>query len=179
MGVMLCRVCGNEIEEIRTFCPHCQVENPAELPPWIRPVHRLVNLKKGRPLVRQALARLDMELKIAAGQGFKVLTLIHGYGSSGAGGAIKAAVRHQLDFLRHQGRIRDVVIGEDFASRSGRGRCLLRRFPVLMPITATLIVLILVSLWSYCDLYPFAWVEVPDYAGQPLSNRMNYASWST
>lgn len=132
MGVMLCRVCGNEIEGIRTFCPHCQVEHPAEPPPWIGPVHRLVNLEKGRPLVRQALARMDMELQIAASQGFKMLTLIHGYGSSGAGGAIKTAVRHQLDFLRHQGRVRDVVFGEDFESRSGRGRQLLRRFPVLM-----------------------------------------------
>ncbi|MBM9535867.1 hypothetical protein [Desulfobulbus alkaliphilus] len=128
---MLCRVCGNEIEEIPTFCPHCRIEKPVEPPLWTGPVHRLVNLEKGRPMVRQALARMDMELKIAASQGFKVLTLIHGYGSSGAGGAIKAAVRHQLDFFRHQGKIQEVVYGEEFEGRSGRGRQLLRRFPVL------------------------------------------------
>lgn len=95
-------------------------------------MHRLVNLEKGRPLVHQALARMEMEIQTAACQGFKVLTLIHGYGSSGAGGAIKTTVRYHLSFIRHQGRVRDIVFGEDFENRSGRGRQLLRRFPFLM-----------------------------------------------
>ena len=132
MGIILCCVCGNEIEEMRTFCPHCQAEKPAEPLPWGGPVHRLVNLEKGRPLVRQALARMDLEIRTSGCQGFKVLTLIHGYGSSGTGGAIKAAIRHQLEFFRHQRRIREIVFGEEFENRSGRGRQLLRRFPVLI-----------------------------------------------
>lgn len=132
MGVMLCRVCGNELEGINFICPHCRTENPAEPPLWTGPIHRLVNLEKGRPLVHQALTRMEMEIQTAASQGFKVLTLIHGYGSSGAGGAIKAAVRHHLSFFRHQGRVRGIVFGEDFESRSGRGRQLMRRFPILM-----------------------------------------------
>ena len=63
--------------------------------------------------------------------GIRVLTLIHGYGSSGEGGAIKAAVLRRLEFLRHTGRVREVVPGEGFENRSGRGRQLLRRFPFL------------------------------------------------
>jgi len=131
MGFMLCRVCGNEIEGMRTSCPHCGAEGAVEPPQWTGPVHRMVNLEKGRPLVRQALIRMETEIRTAACQGFKVLTLIHGYGSSGTGGTIKTAVQHQLHFLCHQGRIREIVAGEEFESRSGRGRQLLRRFPFL------------------------------------------------
>lgn len=83
------------------------------------------------PLVRQALDRLELELAAGQAQGVGVMTLIHGYGSSGEGGAIKAAVRRQLDFLHHAGRIREVIAGEDFEGRSRRGRHLLRRFPLL------------------------------------------------
>lgn len=131
MGFMLCRVCGNEIEGMKKSCPHCRAACAVEPPQGIGTVHRMVNLEKGRPLVRQALARMEAEIGTAAFQGFKVLTLIHGYGSSGTGGAIKTAVQHQLHFLCHQGRIREIVAGEEFENRSGRGRQLLRRFPFL------------------------------------------------
>ena len=81
--------------------------------------------------MHQALDRLDGEINLSKGLGCKALTLIHGYGSSGEGGAIKTAVLRQLHFLRHQGRIQDVIPGEEFEGRSGRGRQLLRRFPFL------------------------------------------------
>jgi DNA-nicking Smr family endonuclease len=91
----------------------------------------VVNLEKGMPLVRQALERLELELQAGRRQGVKVLTLIHGYGSSGTGGAIKTAVQRQLQFLRHQGLVKEVIPGEEFEGRSGRGRQLLRRLPFL------------------------------------------------
>jgi hypothetical protein len=91
----------------------------------------VVNLKKGMPLVQQALQRLEGELKLSCAQGIKILTLIHGYGSSGKGGAIKGAVQRHLHFLRLQGRIQESIPGEEFEGRSGRGRQLLRRFPFL------------------------------------------------
>ena len=49
------------------------------------------------PPLDQALARLATELEAARLQGVRVLTLIHGYGSSGAGGVIRGEVRHQLE----------------------------------------------------------------------------------
>jgi len=95
------------------------------------PLHLVFNLEKGMPLVGQALDRLEATIAVAGSQGVKALTLIHGYGSSGAGGAIKVEVRRQLQFLRLQGRIKEIVPGEEFEGRSKRGRHLLRRFPFL------------------------------------------------
>jgi ABC-type phosphate/phosphonate transport system ATPase subunit len=94
--------------------------------------HRTINLEKGMPLVQQALDRLEVAIKTGSEQGFKALTFIHGYGSSGAGGAIKTAVLRQLQFLIHQGRVKAIIPGEEFEGRSGRGRQLLRQFPFLM-----------------------------------------------
>lgn len=94
-------------------------------------LHRTVNLERGKPLVQQALDRLQMEIAQGRGLGLKALTLIHGYGSSGQGGAIRGAVREQLDFLVRQGRVRAALPGEEFEGRSARGRQLLRQYPFL------------------------------------------------
>jgi len=131
MTHLVCEVCGNEVEAEGTQCPFCQTERSPRPPGASGPLHRVVNLEKGMPLVQQALDRLETELTLGSRQGFKALTLIHGYGSSGTGGAIKAAVQRQLQFYRLQGRIKEIIPGEEFEGRSGRGRQLLRRFPFL------------------------------------------------
>ena len=112
-------------------CPYCGAERAITAAPGGGPAHREVNLERGLPPVALALDRLDKEIALAASLGIRVLTLIHGYGSSGEGGAIKTAVLRRLEFLRHSGRVREVVPGEGFENRSGRGRQLLRRFPFL------------------------------------------------
>lgn len=127
----VCAVCGNEIDPGVGQCPFCGAERAATAVSGGGPSHREVNLERGLPPVAQALDRLDKEIALAALLGIRVLTLIHGYGSSGEGGAIKAAVLRRLEFLRHSGRVREVVPGEGFENRSGRGRQLLRRFPFL------------------------------------------------
>ena len=53
----------------------------------------------------QAPDRLGKEIALAALLGIRVLTLIHGYGSSGVGGPIKAAV------LRRRDRLGPVAMG--------------------------------------------------------------------
>ena len=131
MAEAVCAVCGNEIDPGAGQCPFCGAERAATAVSGGGPSHREVNLERGLPPVAQALDRLDKEIALAALLGIRVLTLIHGYGSSGEGGAIKAAVLRRLEFLRHTGRVREVVPGEGFENRSGRGRQLLRRFPFL------------------------------------------------
>jgi hypothetical protein len=131
MCLATCEVCGNEVAAGRSQCPHCQTACTAGSPRPDGLFHRTVNLEKGMPLVQQALERLEMEIKTSCMQGCKVLTLIHGYGSSGEGGAIKTAVLRQLHFFCHQGRVKAVIPGEEFEGRSGRGRQLLRQFPFL------------------------------------------------
>lgn len=133
MQLLICEMCGNEVEAGKGQCPFCLADCSENRPQTTSPdlPHRTVNLEKGMPLVQQALERLDGEIRNSSSQGFKVLTLIHGYGSSGAGGAIKAAVLQKLHFLLHQGRVKEILPGEEFEGRSGRGRQLLRRFPFL------------------------------------------------
>ena len=82
-------------------------------------------------LMEQALARLATELEQARLERCRVLTLIHGYGSSGRGGKIGGEVRAQLQYLKLKGAINDLLIGEDFSSRTGVGRQIQRRFPFL------------------------------------------------
>ena len=131
MCVALCEVCGNEVEAGRTPCPYCQAECIGTRPRVEGFLHRTINLEKGMPLVQQALDRLESAITTGSGQGFKALTFIHGYGSSGEGGAIKKAVRCQLQFLLHQSRVKAIITGEEFEGRSGRGRQLLRQFSFL------------------------------------------------
>jgi len=129
--MIVCEVCGNELDPGVTTCPYCGTVSTSPILQASVLLHRIVNLEKGLPTVAMALQRLDTELEIARRQGYRVITLIHGYGSSGKGGAIKDETRHQLHYYKHKGRINDMLAGEDFNSRSGAGRQLLRRFPAL------------------------------------------------
>ncbi len=129
--MIVCEVCGNELGQGVTSCPYCGTVSTSpvvEAPGFLQ---RIVNLEKGLPTVAMALQRLNTELEMSQRQGYRVVTLIHGYGSSGRGGAIKDEVQRQLQYYKHQGRVNEVVAGEDFNSRSGVGRQLLRRFPAL------------------------------------------------
>jgi hypothetical protein len=131
MAAPLCEMCGNELEPGQGQCPYCHTPCIPGRVSAAGPLHRMVNLERGMPLVQQALDRLDAAIATASRQGIRVLTLIHGYGSSGTGGAIKVAVQGQLRFLFLQGRVKEIVDGEALERRSKRGRQLLRRFPFL------------------------------------------------
>ncbi len=127
---LFCEVCGNEIESGIPRCPFCESEITFSAPGQGTP-HRAVNLKQGMPTVAQALSRLDRQLEQAGKEGCRVLTLIHGYGSSGRGGVIREEIRAKLQYLKYRGEINDVFIGEKFSTGNGLGRNLIRRFPFL------------------------------------------------
>lgn len=74
-----------------------------------------INLKADMPLVSEALQRLETELAAAAKKKIMVLKLIHGYGSTGAGGDIRIAVQKRLMELMQSGRIRGCIFGEDWS----------------------------------------------------------------
>lgn len=67
------------------------------------------------PLVAEALQRLETELAAAAQKKITVLKLIHGYGSTGAGGDIRIAVQKRLRELAQSGNIRGCIFGEDWS----------------------------------------------------------------
>jgi len=76
---------------------------------------KTVNLEEGMPEVRQALSRLDSELARARKEACEVVKLIHGYGSTGAGGDIRIAVQGKLRHMSDQGQIRGFIFGEDWS----------------------------------------------------------------
>lgn len=73
-----------------------------------------VNLEEGRPTVDVALRRLFGEITRAKASRVKAVKLIHGYGSSGTGGALRVAVRTELERLKKKGMIKLFVPGENF-----------------------------------------------------------------
>lgn len=74
-----------------------------------------VNLERGNPTVEEAMRRLVNELSTAKGAGYRAVILIHGYGSSGVGGAIKIACRSKLKERSLVGIVREFTGGEDWA----------------------------------------------------------------
>ena len=76
-----------------------------------------VNLEKGNPTVEVAMRKLVNELSTAKGAGYRAVILVHGYGSSGVGGAIKTATISKLKENSLRGIIRDSVGGEAWMDR--------------------------------------------------------------
>ena len=119
-----CEQCGNEVENTARVCPFCE-QPQARVSAEHRRVSRIkiltVNLEEGHPLVDEALNLMERRLYDARLQGTKVVRLIHGYGSSGTGGAIKVAVRQKLSSLCERGSIKRYVGGEEYlVSDAGR-----------------------------------------------------------
>lgn len=74
-----------------------------------------MNLKHGLPTVREALSRLERELALARQEGTAVLKMVHGYGSSGAGGDIRIAVQKRLREMEEADLIHSCIFGENWS----------------------------------------------------------------
>ena len=83
------------------------------------------------PLVQEALQRLDREIAIARQQKHTLLKIIHGYGSTGAGGEIRIAVQKRLREMIESGEIRGCVFGEDWSKSNEETWRLLQSRPEL------------------------------------------------
>jgi hypothetical protein len=92
---------------------------------------KTINIKEGMPPVRTALSRLADELAAARAQGYALLKIIHGYGSTGIGGEIRAAVQTRLIELKKQGQIQDCIVGEDWRKSEERSWKLLGSYSAL------------------------------------------------
>lgn len=76
-----------------------------------------LNLEAGMPTVSTAVQGMTNALATYKGQGVKAVILIHGYGSTGTGGSIKAAVRQALRGSSLRGIVKDFAGGEGWISR--------------------------------------------------------------
>ena len=76
---------------------------------------REVNLELGHPTVDAAIRRLTFEINHSRMIGDAVVKIIHGYGSTGAGGRIRIEARNYLTRLKNQGSISGFIPGECFS----------------------------------------------------------------
>src|ERR1043165_1406267 len=92
---------------------------------------RLIDLEIGKPTVFQALGQLNYELNVARREGSEVVKLVHGYGSSGAGGDIRIAAQRKLVEMARDGQIRSCIFGEDWSKSNEVTWSLLQARPEL------------------------------------------------
>lgn len=128
----VCQICGNDLERgclVCIFCGSRQQDDECHSSKVF--AHRTVNLERGMPFVEQAMGQLHAALNEARALRIQVLTIIHGYGSSGRGGAIRQECRKILDYMCSKGELNRYIAGEDFHRRNGLVKDLLHRYPQL------------------------------------------------
>jgi ribosomal protein S9 len=81
--------------------------------------------------VQEALLRLEREVRNARQQNSKLLKVVHGYGSSGQGGDIRAAVQRRLQEMTGRGEIRACIFGENWSKSDEQTWALLTADPQL------------------------------------------------
>ena len=90
-----------------------------------------VDLKSDMPTVAEALQRLEREIARAREERISLLKIIHGYGSTGAGGDIRIAVQKRLRELADAGEIRGCIFGESWSKSDEQAWRLLQAYPEL------------------------------------------------
>lgn len=96
-----------------------------------KPRVKVVIIKSGMPTVDEARSRLADAIASAKSEGCRVLKLVHGYGASGEGGALKSAIRSSLRKRRKEGTIRSFIAGEEFETFSAETLEALHEYPEL------------------------------------------------
>ncbi len=76
---------------------------------------RTYNVEAGLPILDEARRLVIGEIKRAKREGVKVLRVIHGYGSSGKGGALYVGLRKSFGLRKKEGVIKDFVAGDEFS----------------------------------------------------------------
>ncbi len=83
------------------------------------------------PTVTEALQHLERELAHTRQSGGALIKLIHGYGSSGAGGEIRIAVQRRLAEMAGRGEIRACIFGENWSKSDEQAWALIKARPEL------------------------------------------------
>ncbi len=90
---------------------------------------KVVNLEEGMPTVHQARLRLEHELATAHKQGYTAVKLIHGYGSSGAGGVLRTEFQKDLRKAEREGAVQAAIAGEQWRISEEKCWNLLKKYP--------------------------------------------------
>jgi len=92
---------------------------------------RTFNVEAGLPILDEARRLVIEEIKRAKRDRVKVLKVIHGYGSSGKGGALHVGLRKSFGLRKKEGVIKEFVTGEDFTIFNDTVLALLEAVPEL------------------------------------------------
>src|ERR1035441_2033916 len=90
-----------------------------------------INLEIGHPTVEEARQMLKAELEKCRNRKVAAVKVIHGYGSSGVGGALRQGIRKSLISRRKEGSVRAVVFGEKWDIFDPATRFVLEQCPEL------------------------------------------------
>ncbi len=90
-----------------------------------------IDLEAGMPDVSSAMSRLNNQIYAVRATGVRECKIIHGYGSSGKGGAIKSACLMELRGYKRRGIIKEFCPGEKFGPFSEEGRRMTAAMPTL------------------------------------------------
>src|ERR1051326_4536764 len=90
---------------------------------------KLIDLEDGLPRVEQARLRMQHELHLARRQGYVAVKLIHGYGSTGAGGTLRIELPKEIARLAAAGTISRFIAGENWRVSDESAWPLLQRYP--------------------------------------------------
>lgn len=92
---------------------------------------KTVNLKADMPTLEVARKRLNAALAEARRENAAAVKLVHGYGSSGAGGVLRDGIRASLRKRRKKGEISGFICGEKWATFDEASAELIERCPQL------------------------------------------------
>ena len=92
---------------------------------------KVVNLEQDMPTVPLALSLLNDALRMARNERFAAVKVIHGYGSTGQGGAIRTAMQAELAQRARAGEIKAFIAGEDWRISDEGSWALLQSCPEL------------------------------------------------
>ena len=73
-----------------------------------------INIKQEMPIVADAMRYLQNSIGRLKREKYDVVMIIHGYGSTGKGGAICEKARQWLKAQERNGNVKQVIFGEDF-----------------------------------------------------------------
>lgn len=102
----LCNTCGNEINNSQFVCPYCQSKQVRSNPQKKAEKYVVINLEKGMPFAQEARNKLEADITKYSSLGTKVIKIIHGWGSSGTGGAIRDILVKRLRSKKKNGTIK-------------------------------------------------------------------------
>ena len=73
-----------------------------------------INIKEDMPIVADAMRYLQDSITRLKSDKYDVVLVVHGYGSTGKGGAICAKARQWLKAQERNAKVKKVIFGEEF-----------------------------------------------------------------